>query len=135
MEDVWQASARLTDSDLTCCRSLDAESIFWNACSSFRQSLSEYDRGEFREYENAESLVSDLQLLAESHPVHKSRLVAFVRKLHYFVRRFEPYFEIVNIYVETKPDFSAAIWGSLRVLFKACLRASRERLGIIPNVI
>lgn len=103
---------------LTCSRSLDAESIFRNTCSSFRQSLSEYDRGEFRRYENAESLISELQLLAESHPVHKSRLVAFVRKLHSFSRRLEPYFEIVNIYVQVKPDFAAAIWGSLRVLFK-----------------
>lgn len=106
-------NAALTDRSLQ-----DAESIFKETCASFRENLPEFDKGEFREFENAEAMISELQGLAESHPVHKAKLTALVRKLHAFTSKVEPYFEIVNIFAQIKADVSSAVWGSLRVLFQ-----------------
>lgn len=103
---------------LTARRLQDAESVFKEACASFRESLPDFDKGEFREFESAEVMISELQSLAETHPVHKAKLTAFVRRLHAFTSKVEPYFEIINIFAQIKADVSSAVWGSLRVLFK-----------------
>jgi len=113
-------NAALTDRSLQ-----DAESIFKETCASFRESLPEFDKGEFREFENAEAMISELQGLAESHPVHKAKLTALVRKLHAFTSKVEPHFEIVNIFAQIKADVSSAIWGSLRVLFQVGFSPAR----------
>jgi len=110
---------------LTALRTQDAETIFRETCSSFRQSLSHFEKGEFKEYQNAETMISELKCLAEAHPVHKTKLTALVRKLHSFSSKLEPYFEIVNIFVQVKPDVSAAVWGSLRMVFQVCTESAR----------
>jgi hypothetical protein len=63
-------------------------------------------------------MISDTQALAEGHPVHARKLTSLARKLHDFSSRLEPYFEIVNIFVQAKPEIAALVWGSLQMLFQ-----------------
>jgi hypothetical protein len=40
------------------------------------------------------------------------------RKFEGFVSRFQPYFDVVEIFVQVKPEYMALIWGSLKLIFK-----------------
>jgi hypothetical protein len=94
------------------------EAVFREACDSFRQNLPVTQKSEFKEYQNAKLMIADIQKIADNHPVHKSKLTAVVRKLNRFANKIQPYFEIVNIFIQAKPEYGALVWGSLRMIFQ-----------------
>ncbi len=63
-------------------------------------------------------MIADIQNTADNHPVHKSKLTIVVGKLNRFANRIQPYFDIVNIFVQAKPEYAALVWGSLRTIFQ-----------------
>jgi hypothetical protein len=63
-------------------------------------------------------MIQDLQSLAESHPVYKSKLTAVVRKFNNFTVKIRPYFTTVNILVQTKQEVPGLIWASLQMIFQ-----------------
>ncbi len=67
---------------------------------------------------DAQSMVESIQSLAKSHPVQSSRLTAAARKFAAFVQFLQPYFDVVEIFVQVKPDVMALIWGLLKMIFK-----------------
>lgn len=99
-------------------RNENASEIFALASQSFRENLPSTKKAEFKEYPNAQSMLEDIQIIAENHPVHSSKLTGVVRKIHQFAESLEPYFRIVEIFVQVRPDSMALIWGSLRFIFK-----------------
>lgn len=96
----------------------DAAEIFRVACQSFRDNLPVSDKEEFKEYGDAQSMISAIQELANNHPIHRSRLTAACRKLDQFTKEIEPFFEIINIFVQIKPDYAGLVWGSMRIIFQ-----------------
>ena len=96
----------------------DATEIFQMACKSFRDDLPVASRVDFKEYLDAQTMIDDIHALANEHPVHKSKLTVVVHKIHQFAKSLEPYFEIVNIFVQVRPDYMGLIWGSLMTIFK-----------------
>jgi hypothetical protein len=87
------------------------------ACESFRGNLPVSDENVFKEYKDAQSMISAIQEQAKNHPIHRSRLTVACRKLHGFTSLLEPYFEIVNIFVQVKPEYAGLVWGSMRMIF------------------
>jgi hypothetical protein len=94
----------------------DAASIFQDAYGSFRELFPQTQQEEFKEYRDAQSMISAIHELAENHPIHRTKLTAAVRKLHNFSRNLEPYFDIVNIFIQANPEYTCLIWGSLRTI-------------------
>lgn len=48
----------------------------------------------------------------------RTRLERCVDHIVKLGRRMEPYFAIVDIFVQTNPQYAGLFWGSLRLLFK-----------------
>jgi hypothetical protein len=96
----------------------NAAELFKVACDSFRDNLPVNDKEEFKEYKDAQSMISTIQELANNHPVHRTRLTAACRKLHGFTSKLEPYFDIVNVFVQVKPEYLGLVWGSMRMIFQ-----------------
>lgn len=96
--------------------------IFEEAIDSFMATLSPAERGEFTRYGDAQSMMSSIKSTAEAHPVNSSRMTAACRKFQVFVDHISPYFDVVEIFVQVKPEYMALIWGSLRMIFKVIIR-------------
>ncbi|KAK1749555.1 hypothetical protein QBC47DRAFT_333452 [Echria macrotheca] len=92
--------------------------IFKEAIGSFMASLPAADRDNFTQYNDAQSMMSSITSIAEAHPIHGSRLTAACRKFQVFVDHIKSYFDVVEIFVQVKPEYLALIWGSLRLIFK-----------------
>jgi hypothetical protein len=96
----------------------DSVALFKLACHSFRSNLPVRERNSLKQYENATSMISEIQDLANSHPVNRSKLTKACRKIDGLARKLEPYFEVVNIFVQVQPEYAGLVWGSLRTIFK-----------------
>lgn len=92
--------------------------IFQEACNSFRSNLPTANVEEFVEYDTADQMLSSIQSLAENHPVHSGRLLAVFGIIHQFSRSLEPYFDIIGIFVQARPEYAALVWGSLSMIFR-----------------
>ncbi|KAF2185894.1 hypothetical protein K469DRAFT_687714 [Zopfia rhizophila CBS 207.26] len=91
--------------------------IFEEACAAFRSALTEDDRKLFKEFESAQSMLQEIGNHAKTHPVHHSRLTKCCKKIHGLAEKLSQYFEIINIFIQSNPEFAALAWGSLRLIF------------------
>lgn len=108
----------LEDCSLTVSSKLDEPvSIFKAACEQFRASLSEKQRQMFKEYSDAKSMLAAIQSQAEEHPTHRSVLTRCCKKIAALSTMLEPYFEVINLFVSSHPEFAGIAWGSLRLVF------------------
>ncbi|KEF56255.1 uncharacterized protein A1O9_07836 [Exophiala aquamarina CBS 119918] len=48
--------------------------------------------------------------MAKQHPIHRSRMTAACGKLQRFAASLEPYFDIINIFIQAKPEYAALVW-------------------------
>lgn len=95
-------------------------SLFKSACEQFRASLSEKQRQVFKEYPDATSMLKALRDQAERHPTHRSLLTRCCKKILALSTMMEPYFDVINIFVSSHPEFAAIAWGALRLVFVVC---------------
>jgi len=59
---------------------------------------------------------------------NSSRLYSCCAKIAQFSNAFEPYFDIVNIFVQVKPEYMGVIWGSIRLIFKVITLELHQRI-------
>lgn len=106
-------------------------SLFKSACEQFRASLSEKQRQVFKEYPDATSMLKALRDQAEQHPRHRSLLTRCCKKILALSTMMEPYFDVINIFVSSHPEFAAIAWGALRLVFvvRPALRPFHPRFG------
>lgn len=53
----------------------------------------------------------------KNHPSHSSLLTKCCKKIQDLSNKLEPYFEIINLFVQTHPEFAGLAWGSIRLVF------------------
>jgi hypothetical protein len=92
-------------------------SLFKAACEQFRASLSEKQRQIFKEYPDAISMLDAIRGQAEQHPTHKALLARCCKKIFALSTMMEPYFEVINLFVSSHPEFAGIAWGALRLVF------------------
>ena len=61
-------------------------------------------------------MLNEISALTKEHR-DSDRLFKCCTKIHKFADSFEPYFEIINIFVQVKPDCAGIVWGSVRLIF------------------
>ena len=88
--------------------------------SAFRDTLSDSDRASWHECENATTMFKELEILI-SQERQRGRLAKCLNSLKTFSDSFEPFFDIVNVFVQVKPEWFGLFWGSLRLIFKVYL--------------
>lgn len=91
--------------------------IFSSACASFKASLSETEQEKFIEYQDAEAMLNSLETLLLNHPAQKSKLTACCARIAGVAYRLGPFFDVINIFIQSNPEYSAPVWGSLRLIF------------------
>ncbi|KAI4867277.1 hypothetical protein F4820DRAFT_468079 [Hypoxylon rubiginosum] len=97
---------------------VEVSKIFKDALEFFIGNLSQPEKKYFSEHEDAQSVIVAIKAITEKHPVHRSRLTAACRKFQHLVSRLQPYFDVVEVFVQVKPEYMALIWGSLKMIFK-----------------
>ena len=62
-------------------------------------------------------MLQELKSVCIEH-TETSRLSRCCSKIPKFSNTFAPYFEILNIFVQVKPEYMGIIWGSIRLIFQ-----------------
>ncbi|KAM7214611.1 hypothetical protein V8F06_010010 [Rhypophila decipiens] len=97
-----------------------AQDVFLGAKASFLSSLPEAERHRFTSCISAEVLILELQGLdstGRKYQVGKK----WLRVLENLAERLNPYFDIIGIFVSSNPEYSALVWGSLRLILKVAM--------------
>jgi len=55
---------------------------------------------------------------AKDHPIHGSRLTACCKKISSLATKLDPFFDVVNIFVSTHPEYMGIAWGAIRLVFQ-----------------
>lgn len=97
-----------------------AASVFQSSLEAIRNTLSADDQAAFRTFPNYKVMVAEMKLMSEQF-AHKNKLAGYCRKIESFAKAFAPYFEVVNIFVQIKPDWMGWFWGSLRLIFQVTM--------------
>ncbi|KAF2107029.1 hypothetical protein BDV96DRAFT_654121 [Lophiotrema nucula] len=93
-------------------------SVFDEAHKAFRAQLSSEELAEISSVSSIEELLQAVRALSENHFLHKSRYKTCARKITQFGQSFAPYFEVINIFVQTNPEYAGLVWGSIRLILK-----------------
>jgi hypothetical protein len=65
----------------------------------------------------ASNMLDSIRRVVEEHPIHQSRLIKVLKRIESFVSRLDPFFEIVNAFVQTNPQYSGLAWGAIQLVF------------------
>jgi hypothetical protein len=103
----------------TACRYQSAEALFVTAAQRFYDELSEEDRAVFQTLDKAEDMVTSIeQHIVQLNSHRTSRLLDACKKVDHFRKSMEPFFEVVNIFVSTQPEWAGIAWGAVRLVFQ-----------------
>ncbi|KAF8852440.1 hypothetical protein BDZ45DRAFT_730184 [Acephala macrosclerotiorum] len=98
-----------------------AEAVFATAAKRFYDELPNEDREIFQTLDNAEDMVASIeQHIVQLNSHRTSRLLEACKKLDHFRKSMDPFFEVVNIFVSTHPEWSGIAWGAVRLVFQLC---------------
>jgi hypothetical protein len=99
----------------------DPASTFQNAVTLFLSELSEEEKVHFKEFSDPSSMMQDL-ISHCSKAKSKSRILASCKFIDRFVCRYEPFFEILNIFIQSNPTWAAVALGAIRLMFLVSLQ-------------
>lgn len=96
--------------------------IFQDAFSLFVDSLSEDEWKDLQIYQSAEAMTLAIknQVNKESNHYRKRKLGKCMEAIREFGQNLKPYFAVVDIFVQTNPQYAGLVWGALRLLFQVC---------------
>lgn len=90
---------------------------FEEARDQFLKGLSPEEREQFIKLSSAEELLSDIAKLDHVRD-DKKLLQRSMKKIKDLSDRLSPYFEIVNIVIQSHPEFAALAWGAIRLVLQ-----------------
>lgn len=93
--------------------------VFDEARDSFIASLSKKERMLFAPCSSAEDLLDGIKKL---HVIQKQsqnwKIGACLKRICAFSDALKPYFEVVTIFVSSNPQYTALLWGALRLILQ-----------------
>lgn len=104
-------------------RQHEAEEIFYQVITTFRDTLGRNEVEQFQEFNTSFEMLRDLQANCTVVPNHR-KLSSLQRKIEQFTAAWEPFFEIVTIFEPTHPEWTALAWGAIRLVFLVSILAS-----------
>lgn len=89
--------------------------IFKEAYEEFLGSLSPNEQPIFKRCLSADDLVAEVKNL---EVIEESRIRGrgFLARIEAFSDRLQPYFEVINIVIQSHPQCAALVWGALRLV-------------------
>ena len=112
-----QAAVTSPNSNL---QTLEPTALFSTVLDDFRASLPEAGKSSFREYASSHDMLAAVTADCQQYK-QSSRLSKCVSKIASFSREFAPFFDVISIFVQVKPDWFGVFWGSVRLIFQVCV--------------
>lgn len=98
--------------------------MFATAAKRFYEELSNEDKLNFQEIENAEDMVASIERnIVQLNSQRTSRLLDACKKVDNFRKSMDPFFRIVDIFVSTHPEWAGIAWGAVRLVFQVSFSA------------
>jgi hypothetical protein len=94
-----------------------SEKVFLNAREHFLGSLSQHEQSLFKNCSSRAELIAEVSKFTEFRLRHKTWAKS-LEKLKAFSDGLEPYFAVVDMFVQSNPEYSALVWGSIRLILK-----------------
>ena len=107
-----------------------AEGLFTSALKGFKDSLPTDDANTLLDFKSAEEMVRAVEEQVNRAP-EKRRLLSCCKKVEQFARKWEPFFEIINIFLNSHPEWSALAWGAVRLVFKVSYQHSSRDIQTV----
>lgn len=93
-----------------------ASEVFEATIRSFRDSLPQGGQEAFQEFQSPQAMTEHIKdHCARFQKERKFSL--FCNRLHEFAKAWEPFFDIVNIFVQASPEWAGVAWGAIRMVF------------------
>jgi hypothetical protein len=107
--------------------------MFQNSIALFLEELTEEEKVHFKQASDASGMMQDL-ILHCSKAKDKSKLLASCKLIDRFARRWEPFFEIVNIVIQSHPEFATIAWGAVRLTFMVTFPSWSESSSCLSSL-
>jgi hypothetical protein len=96
-----------------------SEDVFAAARDRFLDSLEDDERMLFSPCASAEDLLGGLKKLnIIAKKLQTQRSSGLLDQVKKFSDRLKPFFEIVDIFISSNPQYTALVWGALRLVLK-----------------
>jgi hypothetical protein len=92
---------------------------FDNAYKSFYESLEEKNQMSFAPCASAQDLRDGLKRLSSLAKLHQKK--SFLLRISAFTENLQPYLNIVDVMIQSNPQYTALVWGALRFVFQVSL--------------
>jgi hypothetical protein len=102
----------------------DRNVAFDNAYKSFYESLDEKNQMSFAPCASAEDLTDGLEKLSSLARLYQKK--SFLLRISAFAESLQPYLNIVDIMIQSNPQYTALVWGALRFIFQVRIQRSQN---------
>ncbi|KAI0545461.1 hypothetical protein F4679DRAFT_561029 [Xylaria curta] len=92
--------------------------LFNNALGKLRSALSDADKAHIKDFRNHEDMIASVRKASSHFAGNQRRLIRIADRIATFSDAFAPFFDVVNVYVQIKPEWAAVFWGTLWLIFK-----------------
>jgi Heterokaryon incompatibility protein (HET) len=97
-------------------RASSSNDVFNSVITGFRDSLGPKEKEMFKEFKSSKEMLGDLR--SRCKDVRNSRkLFSLCSKIERFAAAWEPFFEVMTIFVQTHLEFAGLAWGAIRLVF------------------
>ncbi|OCL01351.1 hypothetical protein AOQ84DRAFT_383830 [Glonium stellatum] len=106
-------------------------SLFEEVVQSTRSIISEEEQRFFHQIESPTILLEELESLCSSDQKDQRRPLSCYTKFARFSNGFAPYFDIIALFVQIKPEWLICFWGSIKLVFQlgSCHVAFLEKIA------
>jgi hypothetical protein len=98
--------------------------LFDDALSKLRSALSDADKAHIKDFHNHKDMIASVRKASSYFAGNQRRLMAIAERITAFSDAFAPFFDVVNIYIQIKPEWAAVFWGTLWLIFKVIRTSS-----------
>jgi Cdc6-like AAA superfamily ATPase len=112
----------------------DPQAIFATVYEKFKHTLPQDIQNDLMRFKDSSKLVENFNQLAAdslSRPGRAGRSLQMIARIADTLR---PYFEVVDIYVQSHPEYAGLVWGTLRFIFTVATNYSTF-LAKIENIL
>ncbi|KAF4462687.1 NACHT domain-containing [Fusarium albosuccineum] len=92
--------------------------IFAAVCQEFKESLPEKAWKQIDAYQDANAMLNGTSDLLKDHSTRTSRLRVAISAADRIASRLRPYFRVIDVFVQSNPEYAALAWGTLRVILE-----------------
>ncbi|KAI3575863.1 hypothetical protein IWW34DRAFT_76629 [Fusarium oxysporum f. sp. albedinis] len=97
---------------------MKSEQLFDAALQTVRNGLSQEDMQHFRTFKNHQEMLTAMKTNLLKFPESRSKLVRCSQRIAMFSDAFAPFFDVISVFVQIKPEWAAFFWGSIWLIFK-----------------